>query len=339
MHFNWKRIAKRSAFTFAALMSMASAAVAGTVTISTPGSGQTVSSNFHLVASASSSSAIKAMMVYRDGSKIKSFSGTSKVDTYISASGGQHRIVVQAQDSSGFFSKAIYVTVGTTSSGSGGGTTATTGSLFSNIDQMSGWTSCSVCAGAGGSGETASHSMYQNISSPSKDGRSAQFNLNANTAYAAALWWKQLGAKDGAHHFVYDVYFYLKNPSASQALEFDVNQSLNGKRYVFGTECSMSGSKTWRVWSAATRWQSTGVPCNRPSAYAWHHVTWEFQRTSTNQVKFVSVTLDGKKSYVNRTYSPQSRSAHELNVAFQMDANKNHTHYSTWVDKVSLRYW
>jgi len=31
---------------------------------------------------------------------------------------------------------------------------------------------------------------------------------------------------------------------------------------------------------------------------------------------------------VNRTYAPQARSAKELNVAFQMDGNKDITDYS-----------
>lgn len=220
----------------------------------------------------------------------------------------------------------------------GSGVAASAQTVKSNIDQMSGWASCTVCAGKGGKGPTAKYSMTQGINSPSIDGKAARFSLSGGRSFANALWWKQLGANNSVSHFVYDLHFYMKSPSASQALEFDVNQSFGGKRWVFGTECSMSGSKTWRVWSAATRWQSTGIPCTRPAAYKWHHLTWEFQRAN-GKVKFISVTLDGKKSYVNRTYSPQTRSAKELNVAFQMDGNGSATPYSVWVDKISLKAW
>src|SRR5438270_603873 len=107
---------------------------------------------------------------------------------------------------------------------------------LANIDQLSGWLTCSTCAGAGGSGPSTSHSM-QYVSSPSMDGRSIQFNVGGSSPYANAIWWKQLGSHDSATHFVYDMYFYLKNPSVAQALEFDVNQTRGGKWYIFGTEC------------------------------------------------------------------------------------------------------
>lgn len=210
--------------------------------------------------------------------------------------------------------------------------------VYSNLDQASVWQSCTVCAGAGGAGKVALYSMSLGHSSPSMDGRSAQFNLGGSTPYTSALWWKQLGANSNAHHFVYDLYFYIKNPLASQALEFDVNQSVGGKKYIFGTECSMKIG-VWRVWDYSTHWQSTGVGCHPPTAYKWHHLREEFQRTTTGKVMFVSITLDGYKHYINRAYYPAPSSAKEINVAFQMDGDKYQTDYSVWLDKVTLTYW
>jgi hypothetical protein len=218
------------------------------------------------------------------------------------------------------------------------GTSHATSKTYSSI-QKSKWTSCTVCAGAGGNGKTATYSQTTYVSSPSMSGASSKFSIGGSNPYAAALWWKQLGPNDGAHHFVYDLYFYMKNPSASQALEFDVNQSLNGRKFIFGTQCDIKGSKTWDVWAAGKGWLNTSIPCSAPTAYKWHHVILEFQRTTDNKVKFVSVTYDGKKSYFNRTYSPKSSSAHELNAAFQMDGDKNMTDYQTWLDKVTLKVW
>lgn len=209
---------------------------------------------------------------------------------------------------------------------------------YADLDQVSGWQSCTVCAGAGGSGKVAAYSMTKGVSSPSMDGRAARFNLGGSTPYTAALWWKQLGANSNAHHFKYDLYFYIKNPGASQALEFDVNQSVGGKKYIFGTECSMK-SGVWKVWNYDTRWQSTGVACHPPTAYKWHHLVEEFQRTTTGKVKFVSITLDGNTHYINRTYGPRPSGSKEINVAFQMDGNKSQTDYSVWLDKVKLTYW
>jgi hypothetical protein len=211
---------------------------------------------------------------------------------------------------------------------------------YSNIDQMSGWTSCSVCAGAGGSGPSAYHSMKQNVSSPSMDGRSAQFFLGGSTPYSNALWWKQLGANDNAANFVYDLYYYIKNPSASQALEFDVNQSRSSKKFIFGTECDFKNMKVWKVYDPYNaKWRATSIACSVPKAYAWHHVVLEFHRSSTPSTSFISVTINGSKHYFNRSYAPRSTGAREINVAFQMDGNKYQSDYTVWVDKIKLTYW
>jgi hypothetical protein len=171
------------------------------------------------------------------------------------------------------------------------------------------------------------------------DGRSAQFSISGGR-YANALWWKQLGANDGASNFVYDLYYYIKNPSVSQALEFDVNQSRTGKKFIFGTECSFKSTHTWQVYDPYNhKWRSTSIGCSVPKAYTWHHVVLEFHRGSTTSTKFISVAINGHKYYFNRSYAPRSSSAREVNVAFQMDSNGSGTAYTVWLDKVKLTYW
>lgn len=210
----------------------------------------------------------------------------------------------------------------------------------SNIDQMTGWESCSVCAGHNGAGPTMSHSVKLNVASPSMDGRSAQFSIGGGVRYGNALWWKQLGHNDGASNFVYDLYYYIKNPAASQALEFDVNQSRTGHKYIFGTECDFRDKKVWKVYDPYNRtWKTTGIGCSVPKAYTWHHVVLEFKRSTSPAVNFVSVTINGKKHYFNRKYAPRPSGAREVNVAFQMDANGSGTAYTVWLDKVKLTYW
>lgn len=209
---------------------------------------------------------------------------------------------------------------------------------YSNIDQMSGWESCTVCAGVNGQGDAAQYSLTRGISSPSMDGKSAKFSLGGTNSYTAAIWWRQLGGNKYARHFKYDLYFYMKNPGASQALEFDVNQSVGGKKFIFGTECAFK-SGVWRTWNYSTRWQSTGIACKVPTAYKWHHLIEEFERTTGGNVKFVSITLDGVKHYINKIYAPKSANASEINVAFQMDGDKYQTDYSVYLDKVKLTYW
>lgn len=211
--------------------------------------------------------------------------------------------------------------------------------LKSSIQKMSGWQSCTVCAGANASGTKAVYWMAQYQSSPSISGASAKFFLGGSTPYSDALWWKQLGANNGATHFVYDLYFYLQTPQSSQALEFDANQSNGSKKFIFGTQCNLKGGSVWDVWDARYgAWRSTGIPCYAPTAYKWHHLTWEFYRDS-GMTHFISITLDGVKHYVNRAYYAIPMGAQEINVAFQMDGNYAQQDYAAWLDNVSLKYW
>jgi hypothetical protein len=247
---------------------------------------------------------------------------------------------VQSWDSKGTVSKTpLNITVSSVTSG-GGGTIPSTAKVFSNIEQMSGWQSCSVCAGQGGAGPTVPYSMTQNQATPSMDGNSTKYSIGGSSAYGAALWWKQLGADATKRNFVFDMYFYMTTPQYAQALEFDMNQAVGGLRYIFGTQCDIKDHKTWDVFDGVARhWVSTGIPCVAPSAYTWHHVVFEFQRTTGNQAKFIAVTLDGKKSYFNKTFAPHSSSVNELNVAFQMDQDGKANDYSTWIDKMKMSAW
>lgn len=170
-------------------------------------------------------------------------------------------------------------------------------------------------------------------------GNSTQYWLGGSSPYHNAIWWKQLGANPGASHFTYDLYFYLKTPGAAQSLEFDMNQSVNGHKYIFGTQCNIKGAHQWDVWdTAGGRWVHTGIGCSQPPSYRWNHLVLEFQRVG-NQAKFISVTLNGHKSYINRSFNTRQVSASELNSAVQLDGDYNQQNYSMWVDKMHVTAW
>jgi len=325
---------------------LATAAFAG-VTVSSPTAGTTQASPVHFVAAATSTSPITGMRVYVDNVSVYSIAA-AKIDTYLAMSAATHNVVVQAWDSTGaVFKQALSLTVTATSPtptptpapAPGLPVPPATAFTYSDIDQMTGWLSCTTCAGAGGSGPLATFSMLQNQASPSLDGRSVKFSLGGTTPYSDALWWKQLGAVNTATNFKYDMYFYLTNPAAAQSLEFDSNQANGLRRFIFGTQCNIRNGGVWDVWGNANgNWISTGIACSAPAAFVWHHLTWEFTRTAT-QVIFIGFTYDGVTHYVNRTYTAAPSSVNELNVAFQMDGDFRQDPYSVWVDKVSLTRW
>jgi len=324
-------------------LTLATASFAG-VSVTSPATGSTSGSPVHFVASATSTHPVTAMRIYVDNVSVYLVSA-SKLDASLAVGAGTHSVVVQAWDSTGAVFKAPMTLTVT-------GTTAppppppppgmpnppSTAVTKGDIDQMAGWESCTVCAGAGANGPVATYSMVENQASPSLDGLAAKFSISGTKPYSDALWWKQLGAVDSATNLRYDVQFYITNPGVAQALEFDNNQSNGAHKFIYGTQCNIKGGH-WDVWgNAAGNWISTGIACSAPTAFTWHHLTWEFQRTATNVV-FVAFTYDGVTHYVNRSYPARGSSVHELNVAFQMDGDNAMHAYSAWLDKVSLTYW
>jgi hypothetical protein len=332
-----------------ATLTLATASFAG-VTVSSPATGSTAGSPVHFVASATSTHPITAMRIYVDNLSVYLVSASS-LNTSVTMSAGTHSVVVQAWDSTGaVFKTPMNLTVGSSAPTPTPTPTATptpapglpgppAGAVVkSNIDQMPSWDSCTVCAGANAKGPVATYSMVENQASPSLDALAAKFSISGTTPYSDALWWKQLGAADTATHLKYDVAFYITNPGVSQALEFDNNQSNGVHKFIYGTQCNIKGGH-WDVWgNAAGNWLTTGIACSAPTAFVWHHLTWEFQRTSTNVI-FVGFTYDGVTHYVNRSYPARASTVHEMNVAFQMDGDSAMHAYSTWLDKVTLTYW
>lgn len=209
-----------------------------------------------------------------------------------------------------------------------------------NVEAMPGWGSCTVCAGIGANGPSASYSTRQGVAAPSLNGKSMQFNIAGRTPFSDAIWWKELTPNTKAVHFQYDLDFYLTAPQNAEALEFDVNQTANGRRFVFGTQCGVNYDHQWDVWdTAGGHWKPTGIPCAMPAAFKWHHLTWEFYRDA-NYIHFVAITLDGVKHYVNVTYASRGWSGGaEVNVAFQMDGDSKMHSYSAWLNNVTLKYW
>jgi hypothetical protein len=323
---------KRWSLIGIAFLFMTAAAFAG-VSVSSPSSGSTTSSPVHFVASATGAAPITAMRIYVDSNSVFVVNAAS-LNTNVSMGTGSHFISVQAWDTQGH----VYLSQFSISV-SGSGSPSGSGTAFNLIEQMGGWQSCTTCAGAGGNGPSAPYWTKQFVASPSQNGKSMQFFLGGSTPYSDALWWKQLGGNNGITHFQYDVDFYLTTPQYAQALEFDINQSNGSRKFIFGTQCNIRNGGVWDVWDTANHvWRNTGVACPAPSAFTWHHLTWQVYRDSSS-THFVSVTLDGVTHYINATYGSEPMSVSEINVAFQMDGDYAQHNYSTWLNYVTLHYW
>ncbi len=250
---------------------------------------------------------------------------------------------------SAYFEKLMYVT--------GTSATSTAGKKISDIDERTtGWFSCDACAGKNGSGPGSTYWMRTGRSSPSIDGDSAEFFLGGSTPYANALWSRNL-VTDGPtirnmRHFINDLYFYYTNANAVQGLEFNISQYIDSVGYIYGVQCNIR-SGAGPHWDISVpkdyskpltlgnmKWQNTGIYC-KPPTYKWNHVTLEFERTSDNKVKYISVTLNGVKNYIN--VAVKARIAPSdwkgLRTHYQMNGNYQQEDYHTWVDRYTVTYW
>jgi hypothetical protein len=218
-----------------------------------------------------------------------------------------------------------------------GGTALNAQTTFTSIDQMSGWNACSACANGQG---TAPLSMTQGQTSPALDGKSTKFWIGGTVPYSDALFYRKMSTNGTANHFIYDVYYYVKDPMAASGMEFSAAQHRYHVWYRFDWQCAYS-MKYWRTWdNAGAKWVNTTVPCVRPQAYKWQHLVLEGQRISGKTV-FISFTLNGVKHYVNKTFSPKSVSTTTSWVTFHFQLNGGSTQkdFSIWGDKFKLTYW
>ena len=192
---------------------------------------------------------------------------------------------------------------------------------------------------ASGLGDATS-SMTPGEQDPSLSGSSSKFTLGGHTHYSNALWWKSVQVDGDSTQFVYDLDFYLRAPNAPEALEFDVNQSVHDTRYTWGTECSYRDTGYWDIWDAEHgRWETTSVSCPTVSANQWHHLTWKMERVN-GQAHYISITLDGKESMIDKYYSPQQHwRGHGMSVAFQLDGDYRQSPYAVWLDNITLSAW
>jgi hypothetical protein len=218
---------------------------------------------------------------------------------------------------------------------------------------MSGWSTCSSCAGVNGSGPIASFSLKQFISSPSIDGKSIQFFLGGSTPYSNALYSKKLvtssATASNMHHFIYDTYFYYKNSGAPQGMEFNTSQYFGGKGFIFGVQCDIRSSGTWEISVpnssssslANMHWASTGIGCPAPPTYKWNHLVLEYERTSDNKVHYIAMTFNGVKKYIDKYFAPRvaPSSWGGVTTHFQLNGNVRQDDYYTWVDKYNVTMW
>ena len=304
------------------------------LTISSPSDGATVTSPATVVASASPKNPIFFMRVYVDQLAVY-FTFSNSINTLIWMSPGKHTLEVMAEDKQGYISATLLqITVSSQSQ-----------TTVSGIQNMPGWLSCSATfpPGSGRDGQicaaglgTAVSTITQGQTTPSMDGKSAKFSMGGPTPYSNMIYYNPIGGGDSVSHFSYDLYFYIDTPGAAQALEFDLNQTFGGTRWVWGSECNFNGSGKWDIWDDINGWKPTSIDCKPFPAATWIHLVWNVERVG-NQVHYISLTVGNQTYNIDTSYQAQpSWTLEEIDTAFQMDGNYAQQPYNVWLDQVNL---
>jgi hypothetical protein len=215
------------------------------------------------------------------------------------------------------------------------------------------WAICSSCSS---NGSNVNWSRVAGVGSPSLTGKATKHSIGGTRPFSDILWNNHLigafssqGIPDTnhtlipkLHNFVYDVYFYANNISASQALEFDINQFMGSsgrKGFIWGHECRIAGGHQWDIYdNVHKKWIATGVPCN-PKNNAWNHLILTVQRTASNQLLFKSITLNGHTATLNHIENPGYTTWNGVTINYQQDGNRAQTRYPIWLDKLNFIYW
>jgi hypothetical protein len=321
------------------------------VYVTSPANNSTVGSpvNFSATATSSCSLGVASMGIYTSPSKLAYVVNGASLNTNLTLSPGTYNTTVEEWDKCGGASTTP-VTI----------TVSSSGKTFTNLHSSGGWNGYAQqpptyvdCTNCTPSGPGTTWAMYQNKKSPTMSGNSTQFDIGGNMNYSDVLWNNHLigdlssqGLPDTSHTlvqtlhtFTYDVYFWGSNLGASQALEFDINQFFDGLGFTWGHECRIAGGNEWDVWdNVKKKWTGTGIPCN-PLENAWNHLVIQVQRTSSNQLLYQSITLNGETHTLNWTYAPYSAPGWwGITINYQMDGNYQQADYTVFVDKLNFTY-
>lgn len=333
------------------LATFSSMAFAG-VTVSSPGGGASVGSPVHFVAQASApgcSKGVSAMGIYTAPYKLAYVVKGASLNTTLNLGSGTYNVVVQEWDNCGKASKTpVKIVVGGVISDP-----PVKSNSFANLNIDSHWNGyallppgyfiCDTCVPGG---PKASWSTQQGIKSPSLSGSAMKFSIGGKMQYSDILWNNKFTSRlsdpksvGNYHHFTYDVYFYGTNLEISQGLEFDINQFVGNKSYIWGHECRIAGGHQWDTWNnQAKHWVPSGIPCH-PKSNAWNHLVIQAERTNDNHLIFDTITLNGYTAKVNRTDTPTNTTWYGMTINYQMDGNKNQEPYSVYLDKINFTYY
>ena len=149
-------------------------------------------------------------------------------------------------------------------------------------------------------------------------------------------------------NYVSDMWVMLTSTNI-QTLELDLAASLNGKEFMFGTQCDFA-SGYWDFWDddpGKSGWreiipasQNNDLVCNlQPNQ--WVHLRFNMFHNATS-FQFVSVEIDGVNHALTElapSLTSRKRSGNGTAVQVQLDSNRSATPFEVYLDDFNITTW
>lgn len=328
-----------------------SVSTSSSIAVSTPSSGQNVSSPFPLTASATScdSAPVSAMGYSLDGSSTTTiFQGSTNVQANISASAGTHTLHVKSWNTHGAGCTAdipINVTQVNDNVAANTNVVPSNAVSVSNIEILGGWAGVNDSAVNGSS----SGSTWL-VNSPSYSGAARAFATSYSNN-GAQRYSVKFGDDTTSTNFFYDGWVYTTGSVGKVAnLELDINQTMaNGQTVIFGFQCD-GYSSTWdyainagTAQNPQDKWINSNAYCNvrNWSQNTWHHVQISYSRNTTGWITYKTVWLDGVAENINVTaYAAQNLGWDgSLSTNFQVDGLGSGGSSTLYLDSLTIYRW
>lgn len=171
----------------------------------------------------------------------------------------------------------------------------------------------------------------------------ATFGIQPAGAYADKYWYQQLGVHSTLLRFRQEASFLFPSPADaanSQAVEFDLQQSIGGVCFNFGWQFDYAEG-LFRYWNrGAGSWVSTGITITRPTPLTWYHCVFDTHRDAAN-IYYDKATINGVVQPIHQVgyASPILGLSDMLNYGFQLDGEKLPNTYTISRDRMKLSGW
>lgn len=211
--------------------------------------------------------------------------------------------------------------------------------VIAGIQNQQGWQTCGGCGNVGGVGQGPDYHLTQGIENPSLSGHAADFFVNGGPAYTGGYYFIEqptLANPLTYLRYEFDLYIPGQYASAPQALEFEVQQTVNGDTYNFAWQADYA-SNGWTVFNYTTKsWEPTGIPLQRFAPDSWHHISATFHTAGTQAIHDALV-VDGQTFTANISHQATHTGTRvEFTNGFQVDLNSASSPYHVFVDNMKV---